>query len=176
MAELVMVRARDCACPDTPHEEGDFVYLLPILGIEGGMAAELDLQAVQTFPPDRRGQALFARWFGTFLRYGAVGWNLTEKDDKGRTVPRPFDVDVLTSSYADWRDVAERANDLYSEAVMRPLLERAEAREAKETPPTEPSPTGPTDGSTSPAGRSTRKPRRSSSPPASVGQQSVTSP
>lgn len=174
MADLVMVRARDCACPDTPHEEGDFVYLLPILGIEGGMAAELDLQAVQSVQPDRRGQALFARWFGTFLRYGAVGWNLTEKDDKGRTVPRPFDADVLTSSYADWRDVAERANDLYAEAVMAPLLARVAARE--ETPPTTPSPLGQTNGSTSPAGRSTRKPRKSSSPPASVGQQSVTSP
>lgn len=166
MSELIPVRVRDCACPDTPHaEEGDVVYLLPKIGLEGGRAAELDLVAIQELPEDRRSGALMARWGATFVLYGAKGWNWVEEhtDPKGRTSirPVPFDVNVLLSDYRIGREVAEKANDLYAEAVMAPLV--AAAR------PPKPSPNGSTDGSTSPGRTSTGSPRKRSSRATSAG-------
>lgn len=167
MDNLVPVRVGDCACPDQPHTDGDIVYLLPMLGLEGGAAAELDVSAIQHLPEARRANALYARWAATYVEYGAVGWNLT--DAKGK--PVPFDVSVLVNDYSKGRLVAEKASDLYSEAVMLPLLETAMERLREEA---EPSPDGSTEPSTSPIPLATRKPSRSSSRGTSAGQRSAT--
>lgn len=129
--DLEAVRVRDCTCPGTPHPDGDEVYLLPTLGLEGGAAAELDLDAVKSLPAKRATDALLARWTVTFVRYGAVGWNwlrTAAKDqpsDPDRIEAVPFDVEILCSDYSLARLVAVKANDLYSEAVTAPLREAA---------------------------------------------------
>lgn len=164
MNALVPVRVGDCACPGTPHDEGDLVYLDPVLSLEGGAAAEVDVQMVQELPERRRTSALIARWAVTYVAYGAVGWNWTEMDAKEKHVPRPFDVEVLLADYSKSRLVAEKANELYSEAVTGPLVERAmESRR---------SPDGQTETpvSISRASRKTPKRSESSLPLASGGQ------
>lgn len=123
--ELVEVRVRDCACPGSPHPEGDTVSLLPQLSIEGGAAAELDLIDVMNAAKDGDSREasyakLLVRWTATFVRYGAVAWNWI--GDEG---PVPFDVEVLVNDYSLSRLVAGRANDLYQQAALDPLLEAA---------------------------------------------------
>lgn len=165
----VEARARDCACPGSPHDEGDIVYLLPTLGIEGGLEAEADLlDAINKFPISEkmskaaeaaattsRSRYLRPKWFVTFLRHGAVGWNLVNAEGE----PEPFDVERLVADYSLARMPGDKAADMYGAAVLAPF----------QSPPPKHSRNGRTAGGT-PA-RSTPTPLRSrrSSPPASEG-------
>ena len=191
MTDMVEVRVRDCACPDTPHPDGDLVYLRPVLGLIGGLEAQREntraindalLEVLGRSPSDKDIEALTAddsafaqrvaavanellilRWVPVFIRHGAAGWNWIGNDGR----PVPFDVDVLLGDYELGRPVADAAADQYSDALMRPLV----AKLAMLSPrlPTEP---------IRPAIRrkpgSTRKPRSSSSRRGSGGQRSAT--
>ena len=177
-AERIPVRVRDCACPATPHTEpdpvtgldGDVVFLLPALSLEGGAAAELDLMESQGMADrERATRWLLARWTSTYVRYGAVAWNWTRLDENGRPEPLPFDVEALLSDYRVSKEVANKANELYSEAVLGPLLEAAPAAQPNRAQRR--SRTGRTGSSTSPRRGSTPKPSRSSSPADSAGPQ-----
>ena len=134
MPALATVRVGDCACPDTPHADGDEVYLTEKISLEGGLAAQQDIATAGS-----DGNALTRRWLITFVRFGAVGWNLRDEDG-----PRPFDVEALLADFGLAEPVADRAAELYSEAVMRPLL-RASSKD---------SPTGSTRSSTRRPGKS----------------------
>ena len=115
MPDLVPVRVRDCACPDTPHaDEGDLVYLLPMLGLDGGILAE---QQMLTAAAAGDSSGLTRSWLRTFVEHGAAGWNLT--DEQGE--PVPFDIDVVLADWRLARPVADKAADLYTEAVMAPF-------------------------------------------------------
>lgn len=170
-AELVPVRVRDCVCTDTPHDEGDFVYLLPQLSLEGGAAAEMErdiltegFTEITAAEQTRLTVRMLARLTDVYVRYGAVGWNWTRHDDKGRQEPVPFDVDELLRSYAMSKVVAAEASGLYSEDFLGPLLEAA-ARAAKPAGNRQQrrSRTGRTASSTSARPGSTSKPPASSS-------------
>jgi hypothetical protein len=139
MPELVPVRVRDCVHPDLPHPDGDIVYLKPTLSLDGGIRATQDYQAVLSSPMTSEEMAaeLTRRWLVTFVRSGAVGANFID----------PFDVNVILDDYSIAEPVSEKANDLYSEAVLRPLG----------LGPAATSPRGQTNGSTSRTRRSTRK-------------------
>jgi hypothetical protein len=174
-AELVTVRVRDCACPDTPHEDGDVVYLLPTLSLEGGAAAEMERQVitdgfseVTDAEKTRLTMRMLARLTDVYVRYGAVGWNWLQLDAKGKPEPVPFDVEVLLRSYALAKAVAGEASELYSEDVLGPLLAAA-AEAAKPNRQQRRSRTGRTTGSTSARRASTSKPPASSSEPGSGG-------
>ena len=164
---LVTVRVRDCACPGTPHE-ADEVYLLPSLSLEGGAAAELDLMDSSSITDEkRRTTALLARWTSTYVRYGAVGWNWLQLNEDGRPEPVPFDVEILLADYRLSRSVAEKANELYAEAVLGPLLKAAAEPPANRQKKR--SRTGRTDASTSARPATTSTPSGSSSPDHSDG-------
>lgn len=112
--------------PPAPYD-GTEVYLLPALSLEGGAAAELDLMESQGLEDrERATRWLLARWTATYVRYGAVGWDWTRLGDDGRPEAVPFDVDLLLADYRISKEIANKANELYSEAVMGPLLEAAQ--------------------------------------------------
>jgi hypothetical protein len=130
-SNLVPVRMRDCACPHTPHaDDGDLVYLAPMLDLDGGIRAEQELVA-----SIGDGPKLTRRWTHTFLEHGARGWNLL--DEAGE--PVPFDLSAITSDYRLARPVANKASELYADTVMAPFLAAQKVR----------SPTGPTPDTTS---------------------------
>lgn len=129
MRSTEFVRVRDCACPDTPHEEGDGVLLSTTLSAEGGIVAE------QQMGKFRDVDALTTAWLVTFVRYGAQGWNIL--DESG---PVPFDVEDLLADWALARPVAVRAGELYQAAVAAPFQQA----------PTKPSRNGRTRATTSP--------------------------
>lgn len=136
-AALVSVHIRDCE----HHEEGHSVLLLPTLSLDGGVAAEQDLVTAA-------GDAnlLTRLWLKTFIRYGAVGWDMCEA---GTSIP--FDLDALIADYAIARPVAEKASDLYSATVLAPF-QQASAK---------PSANGRTRGTTSRRQRPTPSPSAS---------------
>lgn len=146
MAELVAVRVRGCECPGTPHEaDGDLVYLTPTPSLRLGLEAQKDIREALG-----DGTLLAEKWLVTFVTYGAVGWNLVDEDGD----PVPFDVNALLADFAISAPVAEKADELYGEAVTRPLLERLRSISKR----------GLTGASMSPTNGSTQQRRKRSSP------------
>ena len=139
----VEVRVRDCACPGLPHPSGDVVYLRDKPSVPLGLAVEADIIAAAS-----NAQLLARGWALSYIRYGVTGWNF--RDAKGE---RPVDVQELIDDYDMGMAVAEKADELYGDRVVNPLLERL----------FEPLQTGPTDDSTS-ANQATREQSEPSSP------------
>ena len=107
MPETIAVRVADCGCPDTPHaDDGHLVYLRAKLSLECGTQAQLDLNAHRDDI-----NALLRAWTDTFVRYGVTGTNWME----------PFDIDAIIEDYDLSNPVAEKANELYQESLLRPL-------------------------------------------------------
>jgi len=152
---MEQVKVREC--PTGLHNgEGDWVALAPHLSLEGGLAAEQDLQEVAAKYPDpvERAAVLQRRWVLTFIRHGAKGWNFHDEHDNDLD----FDVQTLLDDYSIGRVVAERAAELYSDAVLRPFQARLATR----------SPTGRTTATTSKARSRTRAQSGPSSPATSA--------
>jgi hypothetical protein len=160
MADTEFVRVREC--PDGTHEEGDGVFIATTLSLDCGIAAR---QAIVSAHKEGGGDealmdaALIRHWFKAYARFAPVSWTL---HDAGRREPWPFDTQRLVDDYALGYPVADRADDLYRDEVMRPLLEA----------PSKPSPRGDLDGSTSATTTSTGSRRASSSRRASAGRRS----
>jgi hypothetical protein len=148
----VEVRLGACYCPNTPHDE-DIVNLAPSLSMAGGMAAQSAIAAGIT--DAIKLQELLAE---VWIRHGVVGWNLVDEDgDDLPVTPANF---VAALPYGKGgRQVAERADGLYAEDILSPLVERLKSTSRR----------GPTNGSTSPTRKPTSR-RRSPSSTATTGR------
>lgn len=155
MTEPVGVRVRDCECPGAPHTDGDMVYLAPKLSLAGGLAASADISTALG-----NGTMLAELWLVTFVKHGAIGWNLVDEDGD----PVPFDVNVLLDDYDLAMPVAEKADELYGDTVARPFLTRLKAISRR----------GQTEPSTSPTPPSTSKQRVRSSRATTAGSKRST--
>lgn len=145
MSSPVTVRVRDCACPDTPHPDGDEVYLPGAPSFRLGRAWE----RVFASGAGRTVSEVEDDLLEVYVRFGPTDWNLT--DEAGE--PVPFDPDVLLADWRMARYVADRADDLYSADLIRPFLNAPRSR----------SPSGPNATSTSPTRPRTQKRSRRSS-------------
>lgn len=119
-SEPVPVNIGPCDCPDTPHGDGDIVYLAPALSMAGGMAAQQlisdsggDLVTLQ--------EGLSKLW----IRHGVIAWNLV--DEAGPIPITEANVTAALPFGKGGRLVADRADDLYAEDILAPLVERVGA-------------------------------------------------
>lgn len=156
-----------CRCPGSPHGEGDWVQLRPEATIDIGAAIYAAINSVGDDPT-----MLQVEMTRAYLRYGIEAWSFL--DLAGAPVPirprAPDFLDVVSDLLPLERggfEVANAADALYSEVVLRPLMTR-------------PLPTrsqgGQTVGSTSPTrATSPKRPKRSprSSPRGMAGKRSV---
>ena len=171
------VRFRDCTCPGTPHDEGDHVTMRPVLGFAAGAEAlRLRGEAIVVLAPTGGGADGTAPLVDSsrtselvgplYIREGPTGWNVEDEDG-----PVPYDPEVILANYTWAFPIATAGDDLYSEAILRPLVQRTNATSAN----------GRTaNGSTGPSTRRTRRsssiarsPRASSSPENTAGRLSV---
>lgn len=150
--EGVRVDVGGCRCPGSPHAT-DWVELRPTADPAIGAAVMAAIRETGDDEPMMLGQ--LARIYVTL---GIRAWSFV--GDDGRPVPvRPGTSDwpETVAGLLPWdrggKEVAERGDELYSEAVLRPLLPRSST----------PSPDGPTAASTSPASPSGSTPPRRSS-------------
>lgn len=156
----VLVPVGACRCPGTPHGDGDWVELRPSPTIDIGSAVYAAVANVGDDPVQLQVEMTRA-----FLRFGIVAWSFT--DDRGEPIPiqprRPDFGDVI-SRLLPFTDggflVADRADDLYSEEVLRPLMTRLSSMRSQG---------GQTVGSTSPTPRSLPKPAKRSRPSSRPG-------
>ncbi len=152
--QFVAVHVGPCRCsgrPDSPHPDGDTVWLRPKPGVEMGLAAEGALRRSGRRPGD-----VDAALGGVFIRYGIDHWTFV--DPKGAPVP------VTSDAIDEWLpwdnggyEVADAADNLYAGTVLAPLLRRQNGQQ----PPTPALP------STSPTPPSEQN-SQSSSPPSSL--------
>ena len=153
--ELVPVRARDCECPGAPHgEDGDIVYILPKPSLDLGLAWQLDMSESADASGAVKAAEVKPRWYRPYARHGAVGWNLLDADG----APVPFDIGALLADFSLAYPAADKADDLYAEALVRPLADRLSGL----------SQNGRMNGSTSRTPQSIRKPRGRLSRPVSA--------
>ena len=145
----VEVNIGECGCPNAPHSDGDVVYLAPQLSMAGGMAAQSAIS--EGITDSLRLQELLA---AIWVRHGVVDWNLVDEDgDK-----LPLDPQTIAAALPygkGGRLVAERADDLYAEDILAPLVQRLKSTSRRGTTPA--------GSSTSPTPASTPKRSRRSS-------------
>jgi hypothetical protein len=118
-SEPVVVELGPCECEGQPHET-DFVQLAPALSMSGGMAAQ---GAIAKSGGDT--VALQELLADLWVRHGVIGWNIL--DDKGQPIPLTHENIARALPYGKGgRLVAERADDLYAEDILAPLVQRLE--------------------------------------------------
>jgi len=142
-----------CPCPGTPHD-GDTVYLRPELGLKGGIIAQRKFVDLIGGNADE----VFAGLIETYVTHGVDSATFT--DEQGETLDRDAAIALILSKFSIGETVANRADDLYSNDLLDPLV----ARVSKSLPISR------TRGSTSVSRRSSTKrlkPLKSSSTPTS---------
>lgn len=153
--DLIPVRVGACLCPGTPHADGDFVYLRPVLDLRGGFRVKrrlIDLNRA-AFAEDKQGDMadLEIALAEAYLAEGIFEWNLIDQEG-----PIPVNEetirDYLSNDYGRAEPVADKADDLYRPAIIDPLAQRA----------LNSSPSTATNGRTSPTnGVGQKRPKRS---------------
>lgn len=111
----VPVELEGCRCPGTPHDH-DTVWLAAEITPDGGIAA---MSVIERGAPDAATmEGLLGR---AYVQHNITRWTLV--DEKGADVqPTPWLISRL--SYDAIKPIAEKANELYSEKLLRPLVER----------------------------------------------------
>jgi hypothetical protein len=119
----VRVPVGACRCPGTPHVV-DWVELMPRPSIDIGSAIYAAVAAVGQDPV-----LLQVEMTRAYLRFGIVAWSFT--DERGEPIPirpRAGDFGDVISRLLPFTDggyaVANEADSLYSEEVLRPLMTR----------------------------------------------------
>lgn len=172
------VRFRDCECPGTPHaEEGDYVTMRPVLGFAAGAEAlRLMGEAIVILAPSGGGadgkepvidSSRTSELVGPlYVREGPSGWNV-----EGEAGPVPYDADVILANYTWAYPIAAAGDELYSEAILRPLVQRSSA--ISRNGQTANGSTGPSTRRTRRSSSKARSQRASSSPANTAGHLSV---
>lgn len=167
MEPVTHVEVGDCRCPGSPHPV-DWVDLVPQPSVPLG-AAVMSILANAGIDE----AILQGRLATVYLAFGIRAWSFV--DERGSPVPiRPTEegwsetVDRLLPWHQGGGEVANAADELYSDKILRPLMSRSSMRSqggrmAGSTSPTRPS------------GSTRRKQRRPSSRTATAGTLSVVS-
>lgn len=107
-----------CLCPDTPHE-GDTVYLHPKIGLQGGAVAQRKIIAAIQGGAER--DEIMGSLMDVYVRYGVADWTFTNGNSHKLEVT-PENVEKrLLSDFTIGYLVADKADDLYSNALLDPL-------------------------------------------------------
>jgi hypothetical protein len=86
MSDLIDVRIGECQCPETPHPNGDYVYLRPILDLRGGFRVKRRLMDLNRAAQVARIQALHEA--GTSVKELALRFELPPDDIKNIVLGR----------------------------------------------------------------------------------------
>jgi hypothetical protein len=148
-----------CVCPptaagDTRHPDGDRVELREKLDFRSALTARNAIALAKEEDEDVSSAEILAVLTETYLILGITSWTLV--DEKGKKVePSRTAIRAFIEANPDAAmEVGDAADELYSAAVILPLVARA----AKFSQPS------PTTDSTSPTTGSAQKPRKPSKP------------
>jgi hypothetical protein len=115
-----------CACPGTPHAEGDTVNLRPKLGLADGTTLQSQLRS--DIVAAGSGKVNWDRSIGMlmegYLLVGIVGWSLLDAEGKPLPVSEDAIRERLLDDFALAKPIGDVADDLYFEPVLAPLLKQ----------------------------------------------------
>jgi hypothetical protein len=159
MSRTVRVR---CICPDpTTHAEGDEITLPDKLDFRQLSVCVKSVRILKATSPNADVAEILALLQEVYLLHCLEAWTLVEVDAKGKRKPIEPERDAITAYLLSQPDVAievaDVADELYSEAVLVPLVGRAS--NSSPTSPTESSTSQPTSDGPTPM----RKPSKRSS-------------
>ena len=122
---MIEVNIGACTCPGTPHPDGDVVYLRDKMGLAGGSILTGIVSDFLSLPMEERPSSttLTADLRVGYVQQGAVGWNLVGEDGDLPFTPENLREQIL-DDYARGTLVADKADELYYEPVLAPLLAR----------------------------------------------------
>jgi hypothetical protein len=159
-----------CLCPlrgaEVLHPAGDTVTLRAKLGFREVDTIKQSLAVMYLVDPDAGFADIFATIREGYLLHGVESWSLV--DDKGKPLPvtKPNIREHLLGDIDAATAVADEADELYAEAVMRPLLQAAST--SSPPTPTEPSTSAPTGSSESPTPEPSKPSLTTTSPMADI--------
>ena len=142
-----------CLCPGQPHPS-DSVYLREKLDYRNAAAIKYAVLVYKSDEPDSDAGDVLAMLSEQYVLHGVEAWTLRDEKNKPLPVTREKIHGVLLADLDAATLVAEKADELYAQVVMLPLLRRG----STSSPPT------PTNGSTSATNGSSRAPRKRSKP------------
>lgn len=124
MTDGVIVPVGACRCDGAPHTAGDWVELRAEPTIDIGSAV---YAAVASYGDDP--MALQVEMGRAYLRYGILRWSFTDgHGDPIPITPRKSGFDELVAGLLPFSrggfEVADKADSLYSEVVLGPLMTR----------------------------------------------------
>jgi hypothetical protein len=141
----------ECPCPGTPHEQ-DIITLRPHLDYRAAAAIKYAVALYQNEHPEMDVADIMALLSERYIRSGVMAWTLVDETGKPVTVSDTAIVERLLVRTDIASEVGDACDELYAEAVMRPLLRLA----------SQSSRPSPTNGSTSPTnGHGRKSPKRS---------------
>ena len=161
-----MIATIPCPCPGTPHES-DTVTLRDSLSPRDAMAISKELVVLYAEDPDSTAGDVLAVLTEGYVLRGIEAWTLVGLDGKPLEVTKGAIRDVILSRLDVFSLVGDVADELYAEAVMLPLLQRAST--SSPPTPTEDSTSAPTDSGTTPRTHSKRS-SISTTPTDDIGQ------
>lgn len=139
----------ECRCPNSPHPDGDVVWMRDKPDLAMALAARSAMH--QSSP--LMGEASAAVW-SVYIRHGVVRWNLL--DEKGKAIPVTFD--TILDRMADWLHggeiVSNRGSELYHESIFLPPAKPGSSSQ----PPTPSNGSTPRSPESGPPNRNSRKP------------------
>jgi hypothetical protein len=149
----------ECICPPKAdgsprHPAGDTVTLRERLDFRAALTARNTMVLVKTEDPDAGAAEILAALTETYLLVGVESWSLVDAKGKPVSVSRAAIREWLLSHPDIAMTVGNVADELYSAAVLLPLVALA----STSSPPT------PTNGSTSPPKQSSEKRPKPSKP------------
>lgn len=135
----------DCICPALPdgstrHPEGDTVSLRPKLDFRTAATIQHAISVLRLEEQEPAVEEVLARLTEAYVRYGIESWTVVDRD--GKPVPvTPSNVEALLfADLASAMVVGEEADELYSGAILIPLLKRASTSSSDTPTPDETSP------------------------------------
>ncbi len=148
----------DCVCPQRPdgsarHADGDTVTLREKLDFRSALHARNTVILLRQDDVTDAAEIL-AALTEVYLRVGIESWTLADAKGKAVPVSREAVAALMTDHPDAAMTIGDEADELYSEAVISPLVARA----SKSSPPT------PTKDSTSVTNGSSPTPRKRSKP------------
>lgn len=147
----------DCLCPpnargEVRHPAGDTVTLRERLDFRGALTARNTIVLVKTDDPDASSAEILAALTEVYLLLGVESWSLVDAKNKPIEVSKAAIREHLLANPEVAMTIGDAADALYSEAVILPLLARAQSS----------SPPSPIGGSTSATtGSSPKRPKPS---------------
>ena len=120
-----------CPCPDTPHADGDTVFLAPHLSLKGGLLAEATMVRswgklnVKGKLPEvtEASLAIEASLREIYVSDGVKDWTFVDEEGPIEVNEQSIH-DLLLSNFTLARPVGDKADELYTASVLDPLLAR----------------------------------------------------